>query len=215
MAGNRVHDPGDWVPVPDPTVLTNAAVLAVKSDLRREIEASAILANERWSAHSEQHHEQLEALRAASEALRDRLEMAEESRRQLQQQDMVTNQRAIDELKRTVEKRFDGVDEWRTDTNDQLATYPTRAENRSALDAVTISIASLSDKLQTHITAMAAMTGNLVTKDQIESQERIRENDRRETRRAMVTAMTSAGIALVGWIITLILFLLTKHTPVP
>lgn len=201
------------MPVPDPTVLTNVAIQSIKDDLRREMEVINNLASERWLAHSTVHQDQLTALQQASDALGNRLEMAEQYRNQLHQQDLMSSQRALDELKRTTEKRFDAVDEWRADVNAQLSTYPTRSEHRSSLDAVTISIAGLNDKLQNQITAMAALTGTLVTKEQLEISERIRENDRRETRRAMFTAVSSAVIALIGWIITLVLFLSSSHHP--
>lgn len=98
------------------------------------------------------------------------------------------------------------------DYRDEMLGYPTKAEVRAQMDTITIGVASLNQKVADATTEQAIKAGGWVTKAEFEAYSERQETNRAAARRAAIGAWVAGGIALVGWAITVILFIVSRKT---
>lgn len=125
----------------------------------------------------------------------------------------------LDELRLTsashiTKSEFDAYarrqEESRRDLGDELAGFPTKTELRAQLDTVSVTLAAINQKVSDlGVQAQIAASG-WVTKEAFEAFNVRQETARLSARRAVLGATVTAGVALVGWIITIVLALLHR-----
>jgi hypothetical protein len=120
---------------------------------------------------------------------------------------------AAEQARRAAEEntshRFDLLAEWREGIADQLADFPNRAEIRAQLDGISSAVSALNGRVSAFIQEQTIFADRYLTKDQFAAAEKGREAERKEGRRAMTTAVVAVGVAVIGWIIIIVLALVT------
>ena len=117
------------------------------------------------------------------------------------------NEQATQRLVETTDRRFDVLAEWRETLADTMANQPTRQEVAAQIQNVSTLVGTLNARISDFMQDQSIKSGTYLTQEQFQATEKARASDQKDSRRAMLAALVGIGIALVGWIITIVLTL--------
>lgn len=93
----------------------------------------------------------------------------------------------------------DAFDAFANRLGDDLADYPSKIEVRGQLDAVTLTVGALNEKVNTALRAADIAQERFITRDSFDAYQRTQEENRASAKRAIQGAIVAAGLALIGW----------------
>jgi hypothetical protein len=108
-------------------------------------------------------------------------------------------------LEETTDRRFDLLTEWRETIADQMADQPTRQEVAAQIANLGTLVSTLNGRISDFMQDASIKSGTYLTQEQFQVSEKTRASDQKDNRRAMLAALSGIGIALIGWIITIVL----------
>ena len=120
------------------------------------------------------------------------------------------NEQATQRLVETTDRRFDVLAEWRETLADTLSGMPTRPEVSAQIQNVSTLVGTLNARISDFMQDQSIKSGTYLTQEQFQATEKARASDQKDNRRAMLAALVGIGIALIGWIITIVLTLANK-----
>lgn len=115
-----------------------------------------------------------------------------------------------DRLAETTDRRFDALGEWRESLMDQMANMPSKGEVSAQIQNVVTLVQTLNGRVSEFMQSQEIKSSGYMTQEQFQAYEKTRVSDQRDSRRALGAALTGIGIALLGWIITIVLTLLSS-----
>jgi hypothetical protein len=127
------------------------------------------------------------------------------------ERDLIRNfgEQAQRRLEETTDRRFDLLGEWRETIADQMADQPTRQEVAAQIANLGTLVGTLNARISDFMQDQSIRSSTYLTQEQFQASEKARAADQKDTRRALMAALSGIGIALVGWIITIVLTVAT------
>lgn len=186
-----------WVPVPDPTELTQEAfnrataqgrreLLAVRELLESELRALRVLLDERYAT-------QTKALDAAFVAAEKAVATA-----------LTSAEKAVATAERANEKRFESVNEFRQALTDQAANFMPRTEYSTAHKALEDKVAANAERVATLELRLTSRLDTGAGGTAAVTAERAEQRDSMNTRLVILGVVVSVVVIVVNIAITLI-----------
>lgn len=99
----------------------------------------------------------------------------------------------------------DAFDAFTDRLGDDLADYPSKVEVRGQLDAVTLTVTALNEKVNRALGKSDVAEERFITRDAFTAYQDKQEQTRIGAKRANVGALVAAGLAIIGWGISVFL----------
>jgi hypothetical protein len=119
------------------------------------------------------------------------------------------NEAAQQRLQETTDRRFDTLAEWRESLADTIAGMPTRPEVAAQIQNIGTLVSTLNGRISDFMQDQSIKSGTYLTQEQFQATEKARAADVKDSRRALLAALVGIGIALIGWVITIVLTVVT------